>query len=115
MVIDGQNSAHSRCVDERSLNISLRIQLIRAERRPVGDRRRLRPVDEGCLTQHGEIPKRFFSLEEGAWILTENQRTMEPLPAAGTSVNIRPGAMGSFFCKIEGRVASRCLPSSVRR
>ena len=53
-----------------------------------------------------------LSTDEGSqWVQTDGQELAEP-PHAGSRLAVRSGALGSFFCKVDGQSAVRCRRAS---
>lgn len=80
-------------------------------RRPAAPRQAAR--DSGLATHLGSAHQDrdgewVMRTEEGAtWAQTDGAYLVSP-PHAGSSLSIRPGALGSFFCLIDTRREVRC-------
>lgn len=50
------------------------------------------------------------TVEDAVWRQTDGQSLLND-PRGGSTLDIRPGLMGSFFCKVDGQSAVRCARS----
>lgn len=49
-----------------------------------------------------------MTTSDGAqWVQTDSDELFDP-PHAGSQLTVRSGALGSFFCKVDGQLAVRC-------
>ena len=49
----------------------------------------------------------FSTAEDQVWRQTDDQDIFNP-PHAGSTLNVRRAALGSFFCNVDGQLAVRC-------
>ena len=53
------------------------------------------------------------TVADGTWVILGNSKGAKP-PAAGATMNVDPGTLGSYFCRVGDRVAKPCVPKEMR-